>query len=96
MGHHISTRVSKHITAARMENQQSAVATHSTATKHSTTLNKTQAIVNNQTDNTYIIREALKQQNTFITSNMGMDTEFIKPHFTSSPLQPYHLTTIIG
>jgi hypothetical protein len=56
-----ATRVSEHITAARLENQQSVAPRHSTEIKYSMTLNKTEAIVKNQTDNIYIIREALKQ-----------------------------------
>jgi hypothetical protein len=88
LGHHISTRVSEHVTTSRLENQQSAVARHSIERKDSMTLNKPDPIVNNQTDNTYI-GEALEQRNTLSTSNTGKDTELIKPHFTSTPpLQP--------
>jgi hypothetical protein len=63
-GCHISTRTSEHIRDTRLENQRSAVAEHSAATKHSIDFNKTEVISNIYTNCTCIIREA-----TSITKN---------------------------
>jgi hypothetical protein len=59
-GHHISTRITEHIRDTRLENQQSAVAEHSTATRHSIDFDKTEVIANISSYRPRIIRKAIE------------------------------------
>jgi hypothetical protein len=56
-GHSIPTRLSERIRNTRLENQQSAVAKHSTEKKHSTDFDRREIVANIQTYHPCIIKE---------------------------------------
>jgi hypothetical protein len=60
-GHSILTRISEYIRNTRLENQQSAVAKHSTETKHSTDFDRREVVANIRTYHPYIIKTTAPQ-----------------------------------